>query len=640
MPHPSSVRYRLVAALLLAISVARLGGRLPTMPLHAAEESYNTVLDTPLIGDYTNFAGLSPVLLEGVGLVVGLAGTGGDPAPSMYRTALLEDMKKRGVPQPNTILQSPNTALVIVRAYLPPLMNPGDQLDVEIILPDSAEASSLAGGWLMETELHEQAFVPGRGVLKGHPFARAKGSLLVEGIGRELKKDDPLLRRARILGGARVLKERELSIYLRNDFRSIRNSTRIAEAIGRRFHHFDKHGIKQPMAEAKTDQKIVLQVHPRYKENYPRYLQVIRSIAFRETTVSQRVRMQQLHEELLTPETADTAALKLEAIGRDALPVLKTGLKSPNLEVRFHAAMALAYLEDADCLPVLAEAAKTERSFRVFAFAAMSTVDDAQSHLSLRELMSDETPETRYGAFRSLWTLDKQDPFIRGVPMGLPPEDEFTELEKTQPKVRPQPLWQFHILKTQGPPMVHCTKRTRPEVVLFGAEQELIPPLVLSAGRQVMVSAQPGSNTVTITRFAPDEEDVRKEVSLKLADVILAVDELGATYPDVVNMLAQASNQRNLQTPLEVDALPSSGRMYVRPTDTGKPGQRTKVGREHLSPNMFPRFDDDKGARDADGNDPDEPRGASTPGAMLNIKESPEKSRPFWKFWEQSSSND
>lgn len=610
------------------------------VPFLQAAESYETETDTPLVGDYTNFAGLSPVLLEGVGLVVGLSGTGGDPAPSMYRTMLLEDMRRRGIRNPNTILQSPNTALVIVRAYLPPLMDVGDKLDVEIILPDSAGGTSLSGGWLMETELHEQAFVPGRGLLKGHPYARAKGSLLVAGIGQELKKDDPMLRRGRVLGGAKVLKERELAIYLRNDFRSIRNSTRISEAIGRRFHHFDKHGIKKPMAEAKTDQKIVLSVHPRYKDNYPRYLQVVRSIAFRETNVSQRVRMQRLHEELLTPEKADTAALELEAIGNDAMPVLQAGLKSPVLEVRFHAAMALAYLDDTTCLPALVEAAKQERAFRVFALAAMSTVDDAQCHLMLRELMNEDVAETRYGAFRSLWTLDKNDPFIRGLPMGLRHDEQQTAETESKDEATREPLWHFHVLPTAGPPLVHCTLRTRPEIVLFGNKQEFIPPLVLSAGRKIMITAQPGSQTVTITKFTPNEPDVRKDVSLKIAEVIVTLDELGATYPDVVNMLAQASDQENLPTRLATDALPESGRTYVRPDAPKGPTKRTKVGRDHLSPNLFPQLEgEDEHRTEAPPAVSTKPKTAGADG-MASVKDAEpadkEKSAGFWKFWERS----
>ncbi|HET6424613.1 MAG TPA: flagellar basal body P-ring protein FlgI [Planctomycetaceae bacterium] len=654
-------RWWIATALLLAAGWIVFPNRIvpPTM-LQAATESdeddedkpkdkYSTELKTPLVGDYTNFAGLEPTPLEGVGLVVGLPGTGGDPAPSMYRTTMLEELKRRNVPNPNRLLESPDTALVIVRAYLPPLLKKGEALDVEVIAPESAEVTSLAGGWLLETYLTEQAFVPGRGMLKGHNYAKAEGPIMVAGIAmtNSGKPSDPnkaaLLQRGRILGGATVLKERELVMQLRHEFRSVRNSARIATAIGQRFHDFDEHGIKKPMAEAKTDQKLVLDVHPRYKDNYPRYLQVIRHIAFRENQVAQRVRMQKLHDELLTPETSDRAALQLEAIGKDSIPLLKVGLKSSLAEVRFHSAIALAYLEDPSGLKDLQEAARDERAFRVFALAAMSTVDEAESHLLLRELMNENSAETRYGAFRSLWTLDKNDPFIRGERMSRPESDK-TELTRHEKRA----TWMLHVLETKGEPMVHTTFRTRPEVVLFGMDQKMVAPLVLSAGRGVMITAKAGDPKVSVVRFRPNQEDERREVSMNVADVIRACDELGATYPDVVSMLTQASEQRNLEGRLESDALPQSERVYARPSQESKPGTKVKVGRKHLAPNIFPRTEEESQFKGGDGLQAKAV--GSAVDAMANIteagdakeskdnKSSEEKSekKPFWNFWSRS----
>ncbi len=549
---------------------------------------FATKVETPLIGDYTSFAGLEPVVLEGVGLVIGLNGTGGDPAPSAFRTALMEDLKKNGVPNPNTILQRPDTALVLVRAHLPPLLKKGEKIDVEVRVPDSAGATSLAGGWLMEMYLTEQAFIPGRGVLQGHAYAKAEGAILTAGIGSDAANSPALLKRGRVLSGATVVKERDLSLYLRNEYRSIRTSTRIAEVIGRRFHHFDKQGIKKPMAEAKTDQKIVLSVHPKYKDNYPRYLQVIRHMSFKEDGVAMRVRMQRLQQDLFVPEKADETALQLEAIGGDAVPILKQGLTSPLIECRFHSAMALAYLGQSEGLSVLVEAARTERAFRVFAFAAMSTLEDADANLALRELMNETNAETRYGAFRALWTLDRSDPFIRGETLGLPPDVEVK-------KNRNLGDYKLHVLYTSGEPMVHTTLRTRPEVVVYGAEQELRAPIYLTAGRNVMVTAQPGATTASLARFEVGKPDQHREVSLRVADVIRAADELGATYPDIVQMLADASAQKNLPTKLAADELPEGGRIYYRPsTDPGKPGSKkgTKVGKDNFTPNMFPEQDD------------------------------------------------
>ncbi len=549
---------------------------------------FATKIDTPLIGDYTNFAGLEPVVLEGVGLVVGLNNTGGDPAPSSFRTALMEDLKKNGVPNPNAILQRPDTALVLVRAFLPPLLKKGEKIDVEVRIPDSAEATSLAGGWLMEVYLTEQAFIPGRGNLKGHAYAKAEGAILTKGIGSDAANSPALLKQGRVLSGASVIRERDLALYLRNEYRSIRTTTRIAEVIGRRFHHYDKQGIKKPMAEAKTDQKIVLSVHPRYKDNYPRYLQVIRHMSFKEDNVAMRVRMQRLQKELFVPEKADETALQLESIGGDAIPILKQGLTSPLIECRFHSAIALAYLGNSEGLPALVEAARTERAFRVFAFAGMSTLEDAEAHIALRELMNESSAETRYGAFRALWTLDRNDPFIRGETLGLP---ENVEVKKN----RNLGDYKLHVLRTAGEPMVHTTLRTRPEIVVYGADQEFRSPMYLGAGRHIMVTAQPGATTASLARFEVGKPDQRREVSLRVVDVIRAADDLGANYPDIVQMLADASKQKNLPMRLAADELPEGGRVYYRSnSDPTKPGGKkgTKIGKDNFTPNMFPEQDD------------------------------------------------
>ncbi len=532
----------------------------------------DTKIETPYIGDYVTVSGLNHILLEGVGLIVGLAGTGEDPPPSMYRTALLDDMRRRGVKNPNQILQSPNTALVIVRAYLPPLIQKGEKFDIEVRLPGNSEATSLVGGRLLECYLSEQAIVPGQGILEGHEFAKASGPILIStGVGDESSLAG-VLRRGRILGGGLATREdRNLSLYVRNDFRSVRNTRRVADRIGKRFHHYDQYGLKKPMAEAKTDQLVVLKVHPKYKDNFPRYLQIIRNIAFRETEVAERVRIQKLQQELLDPEKADISALRLEAIGVTTVPVLKTGLSSPSLECRFHSAVALTYLDDESGLPVLVEAAKKEPAFRVFALAAMATLDTSESHLALRELMNDESAETRYGAFRALWTLNKEDPFIKGHDMN----GEFM----------------FHVLQTEGKPLVHLTHRKHAEVVLFGHEQRFITPIAASAGTHIRVNAAPGSNTITVSRYEAGKPDRRRVVSTRVADVIQTIAEFGASYPEVAQLLVQSEHQHNLIGRIEIDALPQSGRIYFRPgtelADGKTNSSKTRIGRSKLAPNLY-----------------------------------------------------
>ena len=603
----------------IGASLSDLGAASKPSAKNSDEDQYETKIETPLIGDYTTFSGLQPLVLEGVGLVVGLNGTGGDPAPSFYRTQLMEDLKRRGVPNPNSLLQSPNTALVLVRAYLPPLLKKGESVDLEVRLPDSAEATGLSGGWLMETYMSEQALVPGRSTpLRGHAYAIAQGAVLTAGIGSDAANSPELLKRGRVLGGGTVLKERELALYLRYDFRSIRNATKIETVIGKRFHHFDEHGIKKPMADAKTDQKIVLSVHPRYKDNYPRYLQVIRHLPFRETPVAARIRLQKLQQDIFNPDQAERCSLELEAIGPDAIPVLKEALTSPLLEVRFHAGLALAYLGELQGLPSLKEAAQKERAFRVFALSGISALEDAEAHGALRDLMDEPSDETRYGAFRALWTLDKRDPFIRGEALGVREDAD----EKS---IRDAGRFMLHTLQTTGEPLVHALTRTRPEIVVFGANQEFHTPMYLSAGRRIIVTAQPGASTVSLAKFEVGKPDLRREVSLQVADVIRAADELGASYPDIVQMLADASQQKNLPTRLAVDELPEGGRVYYRPSanESEAKKRKVKVGRDNMTPNLFPENDEPG----ADGRKKSEPRAnmANVPAEKTTTSDKKEK---------------
>lgn len=541
-------------------------------PSDEFDDELTTKVAVPMVGDYTTFTGLHRVVLEGVGLVVGLNGTGGDPPPSTYREALVDDMRRRNVREWKEILRSPDTALVVVRAYLPPLISKGERFDVDIRIPGDTGATSLNGGRLMETILSETALVPGQGVMKGHVVAKARGPIMISPEEGDAENLAGVLKRGRVLGGGVSLIERDMALYVRSNFRTYRNITRLADRIGQRFYAYDDYGLREPLAKAQTDQRILLKVHPLYKHNYPRFLQVVQNIAFRETAVSRRVRLKRLEHDLMQPEKAQRAALRLEAIGDEAISVLKTGLKSRHLECRFHAAHALSYLGESAGVDVLREAAQKERAFRVFAYASLSILEDPQAHMALRDLMNvqvdadgrtTDSAETRYGAFRALWTLDRDDPFIAGEQL----RNEF---------------W-LHPLETTGDPMVHITNRKRAEVVLFGADQEFITPMAVRAGNHILVTSRPGSDTVTVSRFMPYGDDKRKVVSKRVEDVIRIAAEFGASYPDIAQMLVQADRQGNLQGRFEIDALPQAGRVFYRN------GSRARLGRSSLTPNMYQR---------------------------------------------------
>ena len=532
-------------------------------------------LDVPLVGGYTSVTGRNSFTIQAVGLVSGLRGTGGDPAPSAYRSELINAMQKRGVENPNQLLARPDTALVLVSGRLPPLIKEGDPFDVEVSIPDGSGATDLTGGWLLPCSLAEAAVVQGD-LKSGSPKGVARGPILTI-TGGDQNARTAMLKRGRILGGGVSKIDRTLTLNMHHRYASGRLVERVTGAIGRRFHGFDEYGIQKPLATAKTNVRIELDILPVYKENYPRYLRVVDSIPVKDTPVLRRLRMDDLTRELNDPPTAEMAAVRLEAIGEDAVPVLLDGLTHGSLEVRFHAATALAYLGAFDGLDTLLEAAEAEPAFRVFAYGAIAAVGGPQAAAGLARLMESESAETRYGAFRALWTIDPNHAALGGEPMRH--EDDDTVL--------------FTLYAVPGgPPLVHVTHRRRAEVVVFGAPQQFRIPLALRAGR-LLVTCPPGRDRVKVSL---GRRNVR-EVAPDVAAVIRACVELGAAYPDVADMLRQADRQHNLPGGLAIDALPQSGRVYYRPGPDGSAGRKTTVGNAGLIPNLFDAGDDDTPSR-------------------------------------------
>jgi flagellar basal body P-ring protein FlgI len=497
--------------------------------------------DVKYVSAYTHPFGLNFVKVEAVSLVTGLSGTGSDPPPTPQRAALLAEMSRREVANPNEVLASGNTAMVLVRAFLRPGIQEGDRFDVEVRVPSQSDTTSIRDGWLLSTRLTELA-VLGEQIREGHLMGVAEGPVLVD-PSADPENNPALATHGRILGGGLALKSRPLGLVISNQHQSVRVSQEIAKSINRRFYTF-VNGRKQGVATPKTGEFIDLLIHPRYSDNVSRYMQIVRSVAIDEPPASRQARLLFLEQQLNDPLTAANAAMRLEAIGdNETREILKQGSKSSDPEVRFYAAEALAYLDETAAVEVLAESARNEPAFRVNALAALSAMDDVVAYDALRSLLEVRSAETRYGAFRALWAMNAQDPFLR---------DEYLGSQ-----------FHYHLLDVPGPDMVHVTRSHRPEVVLFGKDQHFELPLVLDAGKNIMVKGL-GDGKITVSRFAANAEPVQREVSTRVDDVVRAIVALGGTYPDLVQALQQAKTDGALASRFEVDALPQPGRRYDR----------------------------------------------------------------------------
>jgi hypothetical protein len=294
--------------------------------------------------------------------------------------------------------------------------------------------------------------------------------------------------------------------------------------------------------------------------------------------------MENLARNILDPEKCQSViagvaacptALQLEAIGDDAIPYLKDALSSDSFDVRFQAAQSLAYLGDASGVDVLLEAARDQPAFRVYALVALSVVDDADSVLALRQLMSEEALETRYGAFRALKELDPHDPSLNPIVF----ENRFV----------------MYVVESAGEPMVHVTRRRAPEIVVFGVDQPLRLPAVLNAGRNIRIMGETGKHEVEVIYYQLNAEPQRQKVPNRLIDIVRVCGKLGATYPDMVQMMIEAEQQHNFVGQFGIDRLPQAGRLYMKKDEIANGDDDVKrIGSPKMIPELFDELDEDE----------------------------------------------
>jgi hypothetical protein len=564
------MRFRFMSLVLAAYLLAQVGctsslwrSAVPREPVPGTEDQAQP--ETYLIGDLTRPVGTKYFKVENIGLVTNLLGTGSDPGASQHRATLLGEMQSHKVDSPNRLLASPNTSLVLVRGFIPPGAKKGDRFDVEVYLPTQSQTKSLYHGWLMRTRLREVAVVNNT-VHSGHVASLAGGPLLLLSLFKGT--DDQFdTTRSLILGGGEVRTERSLGLTVESDYSSIRISSRIGAAINARFHGY-KHGAKRGLATPQRDNFILLDIHPRYRNNTTRYLRVIQSIAVSERPGARLARLDRLGRQLLKPAMAANVALQLEAIGAESVPLLKKGLRSQQPPVRFYAAEALAYLDEDEAAPVLAKLAESEPAFRWHAMAALSAMDHVSALDALSNLLDVTSAETRNGAFQALRARNPDSPLAKGTNLA-----DFY----------------YHVVPSKGPEMIHFSMARRPEIVVFGHRQIVDVTSFFYAGPSIMVRRL-DDQRLKITRFISGQPDQIETCSRELGSLVRGIVNVGGGYSELLQGLQEAKKKGYLGARMLVGVRPRKGRTYYRVADR-QDGQNleshSNIEPSHPVPELF-----------------------------------------------------
>jgi hypothetical protein len=571
---------------LVLLAVAGCVG--PQARLQMAEDAeVKKDLSVKTIADVADFHAVGHVQISGIGLVTGLDGTGSTP-PGPYRKELEQILGKQKVEHIKELLDSPNCALVLVTAFIPPGGRRGDKLDVAVTLPPGSKASSLAGGYLQPCLLREHNSTKGLmpdyegpdRLLPGHVMGRARGPLVA---GLSESPDPGELRRARVWQGCISLIDMPYYLALKKDDKSYRVANAVAERLNVLFqedpqrlakltlqqkqlyllenvtdqlnHKFEPGSDRGRVAKACSKEMVQVSVPYAYRLDPERYLYVARLVPLAEEPEQLARYRRRLQKLLADPAETVMAARRLEALGRESVAVLKDGLAHEHPLVRFASAEALAYLGESRGVDELAKLAARHPLLTTACLTALTSLDEGGCRQHLAEMLAGDDVELRTEAFAALRQLAERDPPEPG--MKTPWGDPYREwLNKHLGGEFLAGSFWLHRVAPQSPRLVSFSADNRAEVVLFGDGAALSAPIRTLVGREFALTLEPGSDRCVVSRITARSGQRQKLCTPALEDILRAMADLGCDYPDVVDLLRKLDERHCLNSPLRLNTAP------------------------------------------------------------------------------------
>ena len=525
--------YALVSSLGCVNPIRR--GQSPDSSFAKLSDSLDRSENTQFVGDVCGIKGIRPVKIEGIGLVVGLDSTGSVPHPSDQRDYLMRELKARkSTKNAKKAVDSPNTSMVVMRGLIPAGAKTGDKFDIEILTLPKSETTSLKYGDLISADMRP-VVAWGKAVQFGHVEGSGKGKVLVDSL-FESREDDDTMLRGRILGGGEVKRDRELNLIITSEQPNVQLARSIAHAINQRF-LASSTATRKNVANPISDRIIELEVPKYYQHNLGRFIQALQAMSYGESVEDRLARLDDLERRIVDPELARRAAVELEAIGDEAVPVLERALKNPDFEVKFHVAEAMAYLGQAAGIPHLKLAAESEPAFRWHALTALASINKPAANDALVGLFNAQSAETRYGAFRALKAAGDNRNSISGQRLN----DEFY----------------FHEIRSKVDGMIHFSRTKTPEIVIFGDDQRVASNFMyVEPGMTIRAI---NKDRLQISMFDPVDGKTNFSCGTEVSEIIKMMARLGASYTTILEMFREADKGDTLDGRLVINAAPRIG---------------------------------------------------------------------------------
>ena len=507
--------------------------------------------------------GYEPVVVHGYGLVVGLDGTGSTDIPPAVRAHMIAMAARRGIGSessgwgslsPEALLDSLDTAVVVVEGVIPPASVEKRMFDVRIYAYPTSGTTSLEGGRLFTTELVPvyrpdagRRLLPPTGSRTPASLASAKGPLFINPFADPgaFGADDIDRRSGLILNGGTVIKN--IPLKLRLVAPSHTRASIIQNALNTRFRQ--EPGQSDPTARGESDESIVITVPPSFTNNTEDFVELVRHTTIRQAgaegvaaTISRYVQE--------NPAAARAASWRWEALGPRVLPVIRPLYETPSELPRLAALRAGAFLDDPLVTPHLiamtANGSMDSRQQAIMLLADMG--HDPRVDQVLRELLNDDDFETRIEAYEAL--LKRRDPSVARIMI----QDKFVLDVADSDK-----------------PMVYISQVGLPRIAIFGFDLEVKrPTMLVTWSGQLMIRGDLDKEKVEVY-YRPRNllEGSTYWVNPRLSELVQVfghatvadnpVPGLDLSYSEVVSVLYQMWRQGYL----EADFRPEQDRVLA-----------------------------------------------------------------------------
>lgn len=455
-------------------------------------------LDTA-IGDLAEAVAFNPIPVKGIGLIVGLAGTGSSECPPAVRDYLrqyiMAQLGRTKTINPDAMINSRDTAVVFVEGLVPPGAVKQQAFDIKVTAFPGTQTTSLEGGRLYTTELKFVSRVE-EVPATSKTLALAAGVVYIDNIA----DPKPNQNVGCILGGGKAVQDYQITLAIfKPDFRTaaiIRN--RINQRFGR------------GTASAASDNLVYLSLPENFKNRKTRFTELVKSLYISTSAVSEDRQIFWLTDKLQTEPEKEKYETGLEAIGKPAVPKLLPLLDSPDAQTKFSAARCLLYIGDDRALKHLRDFAQDASSpLRLAAIEAIGNAAQKQDCIALMSrLVRDDSFDVRFAAYKFLAAYN--DTSIVRTPVAK----DFYIDRVIQP----------------SPKTIYVSRKDEPRIILFGAPIDCENDIFIeSDDGQIIINALPDEKRISVMRKHPVTGELMGplKTSFRLSDVIKALgDEL------------------------------------------------------------------------------------------------------------------